>query len=332
MNEPPAASGSSSGAVKAFALSSTLLCAFLPGLAQQPAPQAGPATTMGEAAVSSISQGRALLRAGHFQEAEQMFRRQLALDPHSAETHAALAYCLLRENQAAAALEEYTLASAIRPPTAQELTEVGQAYVLLGDDADADHWTLRAVRLNPNDPEAWYSLGRIRYTEQRFADAKTCFEHVLSLRPHNVKAENNLGLAEEGTNNTEAAMAAYRQAIAWESDPVIAGDEQPYLNLAIVLLHRGTLAEAQPLLNRAAAISPHDPRIFEQLGHLHLQQGDAGEAAAAFSEAVRLDPKNGGLHFLLGQSLRRLGQKDQAQAEFATAARLSSTSVNAKKP
>lgn len=263
-----------------------------------------------------------LMQAGQFHQAETVLRQGLLAAPESHEAHAALAYCLLRENQPAEALVEYTRAAAIRAPDSEELTQVGQAYVLLHDDTDADRWTLRAVRMNPSDPEAWYSLGRIRYTEQYFSDAAACFQHVLALRPHNVKAENNLGLAEEGMNHTQAAVLAYRRAIAWETAPSAPGDEQPYLNLAIVLLHTGDLAEAQPLLSRALAISPHDPRIFEQIGHLHLQQGDAKGAADAFNQAVRLDPSNSGLHFLLGQAYRRLGQKQEADAEFATAARL----------
>lgn len=264
-----------------------------------------------------------LMRAGKFSEADALLRQELLTNPQSHAAHAALAYCLLRENQPAKALEEYTRAAAISPPDSQELTRVGQAYVLLGDDTDADHWTLRAVRMNPSDAEAWYSLGRIRYTEQRFADAATCFEHVLSLSPRNVKAENNLGLAEDAMNRTDAAVAAYRQAIAWESPPAVPGDEQPYLNLAIVLLHTGAMAEAQTLLAHALAISPHDPRIFEQIGQVHLQQNDPAAAADAFREAVHLDPKNSGLHFLLGQAYRRLGKKEQAQTEFDTAALLS---------
>lgn len=262
------------------------------------------------------------MQTGHFREAEVLLRQEVQTEPHSADAHAALAYCLLRQNKAAEALGEYTRAAAIRTPDSEELTQVGQAYILLGDDLDADRWTLRAVRMNPNDAEAWYSLGRIRYTEQRFADAAECFRHVLAVSPKNAKAENNLGLAEDGLNQTDEAIAAYRQAIAWEGDATTPGSEQPYLNLAIILLHRNQLEEARTLLTRAAAISPRDPRIYEQLGHVHLEQGDAAGAAEAFSHAVQLDPQNSSLHFVLGQAFRRLGRQADAKAQFDEALRL----------
>jgi Flp pilus assembly protein TadD len=318
---------------RAARLLATLTLVMQNGLAQQITPQS-PLPTSVITAQLVVSQARARMRAGHFHDAEEAWRQALKADPQSRDAHAALAYCLLREDQPALALGEYTKAAALHAPNAEELVQVGQAYVLLGDESDADHWTLRAVRMSPGDPQAWYSLGRIRYTEQRFADAITCYRRALTLSPHNVKAENNLGLAEEGINQTAAAVVAYRQAIAWEQDTATphaeSGAEQPYLNLAIVLLHNGQLVEAQALLAHAVNLSSRDPRIYEQLGQLHLQQGDAQAAKEALSKATELDPANSALHFLLGQSYKRLGKKVQADAEFAEAARLARISASPK--
>ena len=150
---------------------------------------------------------RELERTGDFGHAAEALRDALHADLHAADLRFALAYALLRGDRPREALGEYTTASADRRPTAEELGQVGQAYVLLGDTADADHWTSVAVRERPSDPDLWYSLGRIRYTEQRFAEAAACFRHALALSPRNAKAENNLGLAEEGLNQADAAMA-----------------------------------------------------------------------------------------------------------------------------
>lgn len=294
--------------------------------AQQPSLQAVPKTNATDGPNSTVRDARRLMDAGRFSEAEGLLRAQLRTDPGDPDANEALAYCLLRENKPADALKQYTAAAALRTPHAAELVGVGQAYVLLNDMDDADRWTLRAVRMDPENVDAWYSLGRIRYTEQRFADALGCFRRALALDPKSAKIENNIGLSQEGLNHSEEAIAAYRRAIALEGDQARSpGSEQAYLNLGIALLHRGQMAEAQQSLEHAATISPHDPRILEQLGHLHLQQGDAVAAAASFSEAVKLDAGNSSLHFMLGQSYRRLGQTDRAQAEFAEAARLSRT-------
>ena len=127
-------------------------------------------------------------------------------------------------------------------------------------------------------------------------------------------------------------MVAYRQAIAWQDAGLPEKvSEQPLLNLAIVLVHRAELAEAQPLLLRALAIAPQDPRIHEQLGQLYMQQGDFLEAQKYLETATRLDPQKSNLHFLLGQAYRHLGREQEAKTEFDAAARLAHDSAAPKR-
>jgi len=270
---------------------------------------------------------QSLLDAGKFHEAEGALRTYLADNDLSATAHTMLGYTLLRENKPADSLKEYTRAASLEKPSASTLQRVGQDYVLLGDWADADKWTLRAVQMSPSDADAWYSLGRIRYSEQRFSDALSCFQQVLKLSPKNVKGENNLGLAYEAMNQVDAAMAAYRQAIEWQNQgPRDQLSEEPLLNLGVVLLHRNELTEAEGLLTKAAVLAPKDPRIHEQLGHLYMQKADYGAAEHELQQACQLDPRNSSLHFLLGQAYRHLGKLQEAKAEFAASAQLSNAS------
>jgi len=264
-----------------------------------------------------------LMAAGDFKSAESALRDYIATDPRSGVARYMLAYALLRQNKPKDSLEEYTRAAALQTPSAEQLRNVGQDYVLLDDLPDAGKWITRSIEMDRADPEGWYSLGRLRYTEQRFVDAADCFQHALALAPGNAKVENNLGLAYEGLNRTDDAVIAYRQAIAWQDAGKREGvSEQPFLNLAIVLMHRAQLAEALPLLQRAVAIAPGDPRIHEQLGQLYMQQGNFSEAQKSLAIATRLDPGKSNLHFLLGQAYRHLGRQQEAKAEFDAAARL----------
>jgi Flp pilus assembly protein TadD len=275
-----------------------------------------------------LADARGLIVAGNFKAAESALRIYLVSDPRSGQARYLLAYALLRQNRPKDSLEEYTRAAALETPTAAQLREVGQDYVLLDDTADAAKWILRSIEMNGDDPEGWYSLGRLRYTEQRFGDALDCFKRALALAPGSVKVENNLGLAYEGLNRTDDAVMAYRQAIAWQdAGPSGKASEQPLLNLAIVLRHQGKLAEAQPLLLRAVRIAPEDPRIHEQLGQLYAQQGNYAEAAKYLETATRLDPGKSNLHFLLGQAYRHLGREPEARSEFEAAARLANSSA-----
>jgi len=274
------------------------------------------------AADAPIREAGRLMDAGQFDRAAELLSGFVTQHADSAAAHQMLAYSYLRLDDPKRSLEEYTRAAAIAHPSAIDLQNVAKDYVLLGDMEKAGRWLTVSLQMNDRDPESWYSLGRIRYTEQHFEEAAECFERSLALAPRSVKAENNLGLALEGLNRTGDAVAAYRKAIVWQQDEAHPS-EQPLLNLGIILVHQGKLEEARKLLTEAVAIAPRDPRIHEQLGHLYLQMPLLAGAQTEFEEAIALEPKNAALHFLLGKVYRQQGQEQKAKAEFAEAARLS---------
>jgi len=280
-----------------------------------PAPQAESAGTTLEAIQKRIDEGE-------FKQAAADLDSFLKSDQSSTKAHSMLAYCMLRMGDAKGSLAEYTRSASLARPDSKDLQNVAKDYALLNDLPDADHWMMLAVKMDPKDAEAWYGLGRIRYTQQRFQDVADCFERALVLDPRSVKAENNLGLSYEGLNRTEDATAAYRNAIKWQKDS-LHPSEQPLLNLGIVLLHQGKLPEAEQLLTQAASISPRDANIREQLGHLYLQTNELPKAQSQFEQAIVLNPKNPALHFLLGRVYRAEGEDEKAKIEFARSESLS---------
>lgn len=275
-----------------------------------------------EAAGSSLQGIQKRMDAGEFKQAASDLGSFLKGDPTSAKAHAMLAYCMLRMDDPKGSLAEYTRSAALARPDSTDLQNVAKDYALLNDLSDADHWMTLAVQMDPKDAEAWYGLGRIRFTQQRFQEAVDCFERALVLDPRSVKAENNLGLSYEGLNRTDNATLAYRNAIRWQKGSEHPS-EQPLLNLGIVLLHQGKLPEAEQLLTEAAAIAPGDSNIREQLGHLYLQTNELPKAQLQFEQAIALSPKNPALHFLLGRVYRAEGEDQKAKAEFARSEALS---------
>ncbi|WP_158788175.1 tetratricopeptide repeat protein [Granulicella sp. L46] len=280
-----------------------------------PAPQA----EVGESTLQGIQK---LIDAGEFNHAASQLGSFLKNDQNSARAHTMLAYCMLRMDDPKGSLAEYTRSAALARPDSTDLQNVAKDYALLNDIPDADHWMMLAVKMDPKNAEAWYGLGRIRYTQQRFQDAADCFERALVFDPRSAKAENNLGLSYEGLNRTDDAISAYRNAIQWQKDSPHPS-EQPLLNLGIVLLHQGKLPEAEQLLTQAASIAPRDSNIREQLGHLYLQTNELPKAQSQFEQAIALSPKNPALHFLLGRVYRAEGEDEKAKAEFARSEALS---------
>jgi Flp pilus assembly protein TadD len=285
---------------------------------------------MAQPQLEPLQTAQSLLAAGNFSEAEATLRRYLKENPSSAEAHFLLGGVLFHEKRAVESLGEFTAGSKFKRLGAGELRTVASDYVLLGDFADADKWFSQVTVETPNDPEAWYLLGRTKYNENRFAEAVTSFEHVLALRPKDVQAEDNLGLSQQGLGQTDKAKSAFETAIDWQRDAPT--DAQPYLNLGILLTDQGDSAAAIHQLTKAATLTPQNPKIHEELGRALQAKGDMEAAQAQLEAAVRLAPNAAALHFKLGQIYRHRGLNERAQQEFAVCAKLNGTHSSTEVP
>ena len=268
----------------------------------------------GSAPDDPLREARVLAVAGNLSGSEQLLRRYLESHRASADAHYLLAYLLFRQRNAKASLAEYTEAARYRTPQAADLEAVAGDYVLLHDYPDAARWFSKAAEWDPKNFRTRYFLARTLYYENRFDDAVHEFEECLKLDPKSVKAKDNLGLAYEGLGREEEAEAAYRTAIAWQSD-AIHKDPGPYVDLGAFLVNAGKAGEAVPVLQEAVRIDPLLIAAHRELGkaYSHLDQFD--KAQAELERAVALAPDAAAAHYLLAQVYRRRGLTDKAQAE-----------------
>ncbi len=235
---------------------------------------------------------------------------------------------LMRESPRS--LAEYTRAAQLRPPTANDLKVVAVDYVLLGDFVDADRWLTKALSSNPSDADGWYYLGRTKYNENRFSEAIDAFDTCLKLDPHNVKAEDNLGLSYEGLNQTQQAVEAFRTAISWQSD-ASQKNAQPYLNLGMLLTEQGS-PDGLVYLQEAAGLAPRNAKAHEQLGRAYLTLKRWKDSQGELEEAVKLAPNSSSLHYELAINYRDQGLKDQAKKEFDRCTELNATHSSVDTP
>jgi tetratricopeptide (TPR) repeat protein len=277
-----------------------------------------------------LAQPRALLAEGQLAKAEEALHSCLKEHPAFAEAHFLLGYVLFREEKPEESLAEFTAGARGRRPKADELKAVASDYILLRDYGDADKWFTEVTAETPGDADAWYLLGRTKFNESGFADAVSSFEHALALRPKYVEAENNLGLAWRELNSPEKARAAFQAAIDWQGDAP--ADAQPFLNLGTLLADESDFDHAIPHLLKAAALSPDNPKVHEELSQVYEAEKNLPQAQAELEKAVALAPNTSGLHFKLGQIYRNEGLRDRAQQEFALCEKLNSTHSSSSTP
>jgi tetratricopeptide (TPR) repeat protein len=185
----------------------------------------------------------------------------------------------------------------------------------LSDYTDAAHYLETALKMDPENVEVRYHLGRVRYQQNHFEQAITAFQEVLKRDPNHVKAEDNLGLSLEGENKIDQAIAAYRRAIDLDASST-AHNEQPYLNLGILLTKANKPAEALLLLTKAAEIDPKSGKIRYQLGKAYFDVGRFPESQREVEKAVRLTPRDAPAHYLLARIYQHQGKQDLSKEQF----------------
>jgi len=269
--------------------------------------------------------GKCYVNLEKWDQAFQELQSFLNDHPQSDDAAYLMAYIRFRQDKPADSLNLYTAAARIKTPRSDDLKVVALDYVLLNDYTDAAHYLEIALQMNPENTEARYHLGRVRYHLNQFDDAIAAFNAVLKSEPNSVRAEDNLGLCLEAKDQMDRAMAAYRKAIAWDEAASLHNVE-PYLDLGILLSKSNQPQEAAAMLAKAAQLAPDSTRAHYELGKVYFGLSRIPDAETEAKQAVRLDPQNASAHYLLGRIYHRTGQSDLETQEFNLTQQLMSSS------
>ncbi len=290
------------------------LSASIPTFGQSPSEQKG-ATTRTDSDARLLAQAQALLRDGKPDEALPLIQQYLQERPDSPDGHTVLGFVFFKQAKAAESLREYAEAAKYRNLTAFELKIVALNYAMLEDYPNADRGLTRSLEMNPKDLQACNDLGEVKFLQAMYKDAIAVFSRCLKLDPRNVFASNGLGSAFEETDQVENAIAAYQDAVAWQSGKKVQ-DPTPLLNLGRLLLKIHRTEEALAYLTRAVELGPENSKAYEQLGKAHSYVGELAAAQRELEKAIQLNPEDAHLHYLLAQLYQRTGMVDKAKYEL----------------
>lgn len=262
-----------------------------------------------------LYRGKALLNLGQLQDASAAIEHYMETHPRSDDAAYLLAYIRFRQNEPKESLQLFADAARLKDPGADDLKVVGLNYVLLSDYDHAAQYLEQSLAMDPENVEARYHLGRVRYQQNRFQLAIAAFEEVLRRDPNHAKAQDNLGLSLEATNQIDAAIGAYRKAIALD-EQLSVHTEQPYLNLGTLLAKSDRAEEAIPLLTRAVAIAPTSGKAHFQLAKACFTLNRFEDARREAEKAVSADPNDSSSHYILGRIYQRTGKTNLAREQF----------------
>ncbi|MFQ5429040.1 MAG: tetratricopeptide repeat protein [Phycisphaerae bacterium] len=191
---------------------------------------------------------------------------------------------------------------------------LGRAQAQKGRLDEAIESLTRAIRLSPRFAEAHFNLGTVYYDQGEIDKAIEQYREALRIEPTLIVALNNLAATLQQQGEFEEAMEYYEKALA--VNPRFAG---AHANLGAALLALGRHDEAIEQLREAIRLDARLPTAHRDLAKALAASGAVDEAVASWARLVRSDPRDPRTHCSLGKALLEAGKPDQAEALFRRA-------------
>lgn len=226
-----------------------------------------------------------------FGDAETLYRDTVAKNPGSWLAHNNLGFTILATDRNQEAVEEFELASRLKPSSFDVHTNLAQVLLRL----------------------------------DRAHEAVEHYRTALALRPENWATEYDLAVALVRDGRLDEALASYRRVLESKPDHAEANN-----NLGGVLLELGRPQEAREHFVRAIEIDPDLGPAHINLGRVHFTNGEIDAAVKSLRRGVELEPESAEAHNDLGAALAGAGQRDAAIEQFREALRLNPNDAGAK--
>jgi tetratricopeptide (TPR) repeat protein len=248
-----------------------------------------------------------LQRLGKLKEADQLYRRILAVEPDHFAALCGLASTWCRQGQLDAAIALFRRAAIAGGPSAEAQLAIARMLGVLGQLREATVFCRAALAFAPDHAEAHFLLANMLCMLERRVEAIGHYERTLLEEPAHVEAHKSLGDALHALGEHAQAITHYRAAIA--ADPQHA---DAHNNLGDALLSLQRPDEAIACYRKALAIRPGHAGVHANAGGAMRQLGRLDEAAAHYRQAIAIAPDFVEARTGLGDVLHALGRSTEA--------------------
>ena len=232
--------------------------------------------------------GIAISKTGSAADAIAAYTAVLNKNGGDLKVRSARAALFVETKQYAPAISDYNLIVASEPNNTVALYNLGLAYSLQGDNARAIPYFDKYIQNRPAEVAAGYNARAIAYTKTtppQWGKAGDDFAQYVALKPADLEALKNEGIAYSNAKNTakaQAALTAY--------DAKKPGDPQVNQILADMALNGSNPNDAIMRLDKLVKANPRDANNQFNLGLAYLNSKQYQPAINAFSAAAAIKP------------------------------------------
>jgi len=233
--------------------------------------------------------------------ADQVSPKQLAM------AHFAKAELLYAENKDAKAKAEEAKALTLQPRNADIQLMIGRRLARAGSYAQATEHVQKAISIDPKRAGFYVELAKVLLAQKGKADdAITALQKARKTLPDNAGLLVLLGNAQATAGHVDAALDAYKKAIAMKKG----SGGFPEAQLAIGELYRGRkdFAKAVPALKKAADAYKNaldalgEAKATVDLARVSMAKGDMGKAQDLLKQAIKINEGYADSYYFLGRT------------------------------
>lgn len=215
--------------------------------------------------------------AGRWAEAQALYKKVLAEEPHQSDALRMLA------------LAEFNS----------------------GNHAEGLNLIREAVQSQPWSSDYAVNLGQMLMALGRHEEAVDAYRQALQIEPHFAPAHRYLGNALKAVNRPEEAIAEYRQSLVYQPDSAEANND-----LGNLLLKIDQIDEALLVLRKALASRPDFTDAWINYGNALHAVGQMDDALAAYNRALAIKADHPGSRWNLGLTYLMQGDYPRGWAEY----------------
>lgn len=267
--------------------------------------RAAPATD----AAAQLRLGRALRRAGHFDDALRALRTA-----SRGPTRAEALYEIARVRFDQGNFRDARTACNSMPAGVMRHVCMARAHLVWQRPSQAEREISLAQRIEAGNAELKLVIADSMRVSGRISEAEAAYREALAGMPNRAEPHLGLGAILETANRLDDARQAFQRAVdADPKDPVAA------LALGRLLRRMRQFDAALPLLQRANNDRPDWPDALVALGELHLSRNALDDAQRSLARAVQLNPNQPGAQSGLGRVHLRAGRLQEAETPLRAA-------------
>jgi len=173
------------------------------------------------------------------------------------------------------------------------------------------------LKLDPGQADALHLLGAIALQSQDHAVASRLIAKAIAIAPRNASYHSNLGLAQKGLGQLDAALASLDLALQIQPN-----NTDALSNRGLVLQELQQPAKAIDSYTQVLRQSPSMASAYYNRGNAYQDLKQLNSAVADYDMALMLKPDYAQAFFNKGNALRELKRLDEAVVSYDNAYRL----------